>query len=127
MTCKGTLRQVFHLFEAHSPPMTPILPPYTLYTCLLIHIGKGGGELTREKVRCAMLHKAVRKYQHDCPYLQSINSIKHTFRVCCLYSYFSPRCKIYIVIYNTSHSVCRTVHSVAHSLFWTLIRTSSVN
>jgi hypothetical protein len=32
LTCKGTLRQVFYLSEAPSPPMTP-----------LIHTGKGGG------------------------------------------------------------------------------------
>jgi hypothetical protein len=25
----------------------------------------GGGELTREKVRVAIIHKADRKYQHD--------------------------------------------------------------
>jgi hypothetical protein len=35
------------------------------------------GELTKEKVRGAIVHKAGRKYQHDCLYLQSINSIKH--------------------------------------------------
>jgi hypothetical protein len=50
--CKGTLRLVFYLSEAPSPPMTPF-PPYTLYMCILytyLH-RKGGGELTREKVR----------------------------------------------------------------------------
>jgi hypothetical protein len=40
-TCKGTLRQVF------------------------IHTEKGRGELTREKVRGALVHKAGRKYEHD--------------------------------------------------------------
>jgi hypothetical protein len=53
LTCKGTLRQVFYLSEAPSPPMTPYSP---LIHCIrvysiLIHTGKeGGGEITREKV-----------------------------------------------------------------------------
>ncbi len=52
------------------------------------------GELTGEKVRCAMLHKAGRKYLHDWLNLQSINSIKlntrvkTTFGAWCLYSSF---------------------------------------
>ncbi len=59
----------------------PILPtPHTVSVCtlysILIHTGKGG-ELTRERVRGSMLHKAGSKYQHDWLYLQSINSIKH--------------------------------------------------
>ncbi len=73
---KGTfLRQVFYLSEAPFPPMTPYSPTYTLCTLYSVHVyripihtvkgGGGGRELTREKVRCAMLHKAVRKYQHD--------------------------------------------------------------
>ncbi len=37
----------------------------------------GGGELTREKVRGAIVHKAGRKYQHDWPLDQYINYIKH--------------------------------------------------
>jgi hypothetical protein len=42
-----------------------LLPPYTLYTCIgytyLYRDGGGGkGELTRGKVRWAMLHKAGR-------------------------------------------------------------------
>jgi hypothetical protein len=45
--------KVYYLSEAPSPPMTPYsLPP--LHT--------GGGELTREKVRGAIVHKAGRKY-----------------------------------------------------------------
>jgi hypothetical protein len=39
--------------------------------------GGEGEELSREKVRGAMFHKAGRKYQYDWLYLQSINSIKH--------------------------------------------------
>jgi hypothetical protein len=87
LTYKGTLRQIFYLSETPLPFYDPILlppPPYTLYTCIqyivLIHTGKGvrgGGELTREKVRGAKVHKAGQKYQHDCLYLQCINSIKH--------------------------------------------------
>jgi hypothetical protein len=49
--------------------MTPILPPLThcirVYS-VLIHTEKGwGAELTREKVRGAIVHKAGRKYHHD--------------------------------------------------------------
>jgi hypothetical protein len=43
LTCKGTLRQVFTLPEASSPPMTPYSSPYTLLYSILIHTGKGGG------------------------------------------------------------------------------------
>jgi hypothetical protein len=67
---------MFYLSEDPSPPITPPHPPpplhtvyeymYTLYI-ILIHTGKGGGgeELSREKVRGAIVHKAGRKYQHD--------------------------------------------------------------
>jgi hypothetical protein len=44
-TSKWTLRQVFYLSEAPSPPKTPYSsPPYCIgeYS-ILIHIGKGGG------------------------------------------------------------------------------------
>jgi hypothetical protein len=62
LTCKGTLRQVFYLSEAPYPPVTPYPTVYSI----LIHTGKWeGGELTREKVRGEMFHKAGRKYQHD--------------------------------------------------------------
>jgi hypothetical protein len=43
-TFKGTLRQVFYLYEAPSPPITQNFPPlYTVYvyTSILIHTGKG--------------------------------------------------------------------------------------
>jgi hypothetical protein len=60
----------FYLSEAPSPLMTFILHPlYTLYTCIQYTYshreGVTGGELTREKVRRAIVHKAGRKYQHD--------------------------------------------------------------
>jgi hypothetical protein len=56
-----------YLSEAPSPPMTPYTPRYTLYACILHTYShrEGGGELTREKVRGAIVHKAGRKYQHD--------------------------------------------------------------
>ncbi len=68
-TCRGTLRQVSYLSEAPSPPMTPYSPPYTLYTCKqnTYSLKEGGGmgvELTREKVRVAIIHKAGRKYMY---------------------------------------------------------------
>ncbi len=80
------MRQVFYLSEAPSPPMTSYSPPPLLhnvhvYTSILIHTvkaagGGGGRELTREKVRGEIVHKAGREYQHDWLYLQTVNSIK---------------------------------------------------
>jgi hypothetical protein len=67
LTCKGTLRQMFYLSEAPHPSYKPILPPlYTLYMCIQYTNShrEGGGKLTREKVRVAIVHKAGRKYQH---------------------------------------------------------------
>jgi hypothetical protein len=67
LTCTGILGQVFYLSE---PLLSygPVLPPYTLYTCIqysmLIHTGKEG-EITKEKIRGPMAHKAGQKYQHD--------------------------------------------------------------
>ncbi len=60
--------------EPHPSPLTHCILVYGI----LVHTGKGGGggELTREKVRGTMLHKAGRKYQHNWLHLQSINSIK---------------------------------------------------
>ncbi len=59
-------------------PHTPSLPIHNvyLYTVHLFTQGRGG-ELTREKVSGAIVHKAGRKYLHNWLYLQSINSIKH--------------------------------------------------
>jgi hypothetical protein len=52
-----------------SPPMTLYTPPPIRVYSILIHTGKGesggGGELTEEKVRGAIVHKAGQKYQHD--------------------------------------------------------------
>jgi hypothetical protein len=45
-----------------------LLSTYTLYTCIQYsysHREGGGGELTREKVGGAIVHKAGRKYKHD--------------------------------------------------------------
>ncbi len=75
LTCKGTLRQVFYLYESPTPY-------HNIYVyCILIHTGKGGGmggELNSEKVRGAIVHKVGRQYQHDGLYLQSsINSINY--------------------------------------------------
>jgi hypothetical protein len=44
---------------------------------LIVKFTQGRGELTREKVRGALVHKAGLKYQHDGLRLQSINSSKH--------------------------------------------------
>jgi hypothetical protein len=65
LTCKGNMRQVFYLLEAPSPPMTPPPPQSLSVVSILIHTERGGGgELTSEKVRGAIVHKAGRKYQH---------------------------------------------------------------
>jgi hypothetical protein len=70
LTCKGTSHQVFYLYEAPSPPVTPYSSPLThcirVYS-ILIPTGRGG-ELTREKVREALVHKAVceNTYMTDC-------------------------------------------------------------
>ncbi len=78
LASKGTLRQAFYMSEAPAPLMTPYsLPPYTMYTCIqhiYSHRERGGG---RANQRGALVHKAGRKYQHDCLYPQSINSIKN--------------------------------------------------
>ncbi len=62
LTCKGTLQKVFCLSEAPSPPLTPIIPPLHtvhVYTVYFFTQGRGEeGELTREKVRGAIVHKA---------------------------------------------------------------------
>jgi hypothetical protein len=67
------------------PPMTPYSPPhYTLYTVYLLTQGRGkGGELTREKVKRAIVHNPVES-TNDILYLQSINPtkpVKTTFKV----------------------------------------------
>jgi hypothetical protein len=63
-----------------TPYSSPPLHTEYGYTVHLFTQGRGeggrGGELTREKVRGAIVHKAGRKYQHDRMYLQSINSSK---------------------------------------------------
>ncbi len=86
---------------------SPLLWPHTLHPpppvthCILVfmynysHGERGGGELTREKVRGAIIHKAGRKYQHDWLYLQS-TPVKTTFRVCCLYSYLAHGWYLYL-------------------------------
>jgi hypothetical protein len=75
MTCKRDFAEGVYLSEAPSPPMTPYsTPSYTLYTCIQYTYshregGRGGGELSIEKVRGGKVHKAGRKYQHDLVYL----------------------------------------------------------
>ncbi len=62
------------LLWPHTPPLSHCIRVYG------IHREGVGGELTREKVRVAIVYKAGRKYQHDWLYLQSVNSIKHQKR-----------------------------------------------
>jgi hypothetical protein len=68
LTSKGTLRLEFYLSEAPPPYVTILHTPLThLYTCMQYTYShrEGGGKLTRDKVRGAIVHKACRKYQHD--------------------------------------------------------------
>jgi hypothetical protein len=51
--------QVLNLSEAPSPPMNPHYPPFdTVYVCTVYLFTQG--ELTREKVRGAIVQKAGR-------------------------------------------------------------------
>ena len=59
---KGNLRQVVYLPEALLLP-SPLTHCIRVYS-ILDHTGKGE-ELTRDKFRGAIVHKAGRKYQHD--------------------------------------------------------------
>jgi hypothetical protein len=67
---KGLCGRCF-IFLRDLPSCDPILPPlHTVHVCSVQYTyshreGGKGGELTRENVRGAMLHKAGRKYQHD--------------------------------------------------------------
>ena len=51
LTYKGTLRQVFFLSEAPSPPMTPYFPPYILFTCIQYYSHREGGRGKRANQR----------------------------------------------------------------------------
>jgi hypothetical protein len=115
---------VFFLSEAPSSPMTPYSPPpHThVYTVYLFTQGRGGGrELTREKVRGAIVHKPGRKYQL---YLQTINSIKPpvktTFRVWCRYSYLVHGHRRWSIIYSQIfHNLHLTDYDRQLSIFGT--------
>jgi hypothetical protein len=54
------MRQAFYLSEPPSPLMTTYSPPLYIQYRVLIQTGKGE-ELTREKVRGAIVHKAGSK------------------------------------------------------------------
>ncbi len=76
LTWEGTLRQVFYLSEAPSPPTTAYPPPplthyIHVYTVHIFTQGRGRErgeereELSIENVRGAMIQTAGRKYRHD--------------------------------------------------------------
>jgi hypothetical protein len=75
LTCNRTLRQVFISLRP-SPLLWPLTPPlHTVYLDTVTYSHReGGGELTREKVPGATLHKAGSDCISD---LQSIDSDKH--------------------------------------------------
>ncbi len=82
LICKGGLYLDFtaRILPVWGPlPCYDPIPPLTHWRCTYSHTD-GGGELTREKVRGAIVHKAGQKYQHDWLYLQSISSIEHQWR-----------------------------------------------
>jgi hypothetical protein len=68
LTCQGTLRQVFYLFEAPYSPMILIPyspPPHT--HCIRVYLFTqegGGGRANQRKIRLAIVHKASRKYKY---------------------------------------------------------------
>ncbi len=74
-------------FSLHNPIPSP--HPVThyidciLYRPVLIHTGKGGGEvnsLNWRESRGALIHKRGQRNQHDRLYLHSLNSIIHQLR-----------------------------------------------
>jgi hypothetical protein len=81
LTVKAGVLSVWGSLSSYDPIVPPLHNVYVYYTVYLFTQGRvGGGELTREKVRGAIVHKAGRKYQHYWLYLQSINFIKHQLR-----------------------------------------------
>ncbi len=59
-----------------NPIPSPPLHTVWIHAPVLNHTGKGGGgRWTSEKVRGPLVNKRDWKYQHDCLYLNSINSI----------------------------------------------------
>jgi hypothetical protein len=89
LTCKGTLRQVFYVSEAPSPPMIPSLPLPTqcvsVYS-ILIHTGK---ERTNQKegLRGISSQSQVENTNMTAAYKIYKTPAKTTFRVWCLYNY----------------------------------------
>jgi hypothetical protein len=68
-----------YLSEAQNPiPLFPLTHCMSVYS-ILIHTRKGGrGRVIPERRgEGQQFTKSGRKYQHDCLYLQSINSDKH--------------------------------------------------
>ncbi len=56
---------LYDIWLLYGPPLHTVYV-YSIPYIILIHIGKvWRGELTREKVRGAIVHKAGLKYQHD--------------------------------------------------------------
>ncbi len=68
-----------YLSEAQNPIPPPLLTHCNVYTVTYSHMeAERGGELNqREGLESQQFTKLGRKYQHDCLYLQSINSNKH--------------------------------------------------
>ena len=79
----------------YSAPLTQCIRVYSV----LIHTGMGRVELTREKVRGAIVHKAGSKIPTwltvSPVYKLYETPVKTTFRVWCLYSYLVYDCHLY--------------------------------
>ncbi len=108
------------------PSYDPILRPpvHTVYVNT-VHTyshreGGEGGELTREKVRGAIVHNAGRKYQHDWLYLQSINFIKHQHRYYC-YLVHGPRQKMKNILALRMSSSLIVEHKIIKYNFFTYV------
>ena len=96
--------------QTSLPPLTH----YTVYVYTLFTQGRGGGRVEPERrLEGRQFTKLGRKYQHDCLYLQSINSDKH----------LPQRC-ITVLQYVKQESISLLLCSVENDLFNVLCLTN---
>jgi hypothetical protein len=102
MSYKGTLRQMFYLFEAPSSSCDPILPPlHTVYTCIQNTYShregvRGGESYPERRLEGQTLTKPVENTNMtdsiSSLYKLCLTPVKTTIRVWCLYSYLVHAC-----------------------------------